>query len=251
VFAQTGRGLYKSLDGGINFAPLAIGVAGATATATPMLALSPGYREAGPTRTAYAAVLQIFNDPAHPERAHNAGGVYRSTDGGATWARVDSSGLLGAGTTAVAVAPDGRLFAGYLGAVHASSGLLCSVDGGKTWRAACPSVVSSGGSNAAGRSDGAASAQPCSGRAAGACSDTHAVTGAVAGAQAPPGDQDARGQGESATPAVVRQPQEATWRRAAVPVLIAAALLAALSGASAAWRRRRATASPIDPGGKT
>jgi hypothetical protein len=41
-----------------------------------------------------------------------------------------------AGVFAVAVAPDGRLFAGYTGEQNnaTSGGLLCSQDGGQIWQ---------------------------------------------------------------------------------------------------------------------
>jgi photosystem II stability/assembly factor-like uncharacterized protein len=180
VFAQSGRGIYKSLDGGKTFAPLTMGQAGATGTATPMLALAPGYSEHGSTRTAFAAVFQIFQDAANPKNSHSAGGIYKSTDGGTTWNRVGSPSAFDRGASAVAMAPNGRLFAGYLSSY--GSGLLCSVDGGVTWRASCPTI--NGGSNpaAAGSVNGSAvnggssCAPNCAGSPGGAAGGAGTVT---------------------------------------------------------------------------
>jgi hypothetical protein len=138
VFAQTGRGTYKSTNGGVTFQPLVVGQPGATTTATPMMAVAPGYTEAGPTRTAYVAVFQAF---VQGKVTRTAGGVYRTVDGGATWAPLASPGPFDQGAFGVAVAPNGRLFAGFVATTRGQAGLLCSVDGGSTWRAACPPLV--------------------------------------------------------------------------------------------------------------
>ena len=139
VFAQSGKFIYKSTNGGTTFTPLNVGLVGASNTATPMMALSGTYHEAGPDRTVYAALLQTWAaKDATPPRI--GGGIFRSQDGGASWARLGIGAPLDGGASAVAVAPDGRLFAGYLpGTVH-HSGLLCSVDGGTTWQANCPAI---------------------------------------------------------------------------------------------------------------
>jgi hypothetical protein len=138
VFAQAGRGIYKSVDGGGSFAPIPVGAQGATATATPQMALGPGYRESNPSRPVFVAVLSIFSSGTS---SHSSGGVLRSEDGGASWSPVGSPSPLDGGATAVAVAPDGRLFGGYLSSQGTSSGggLLCSSDG-QTWHAACSPV---------------------------------------------------------------------------------------------------------------
>lgn len=175
VFAQAGRGIYKSVNGGAAFTPLALVPSnGAEATATPMLALAPGYREAGPVRTAYAAVFQVFTDKSNP---HSAGGVYETTDGGTTWHPLGSPSPLDGGVFSVAVAPDGRLFAGYTGEAGgaASAGLLCSQNGGQTWQASCSPVGGGTGS-----SGGSGSGTSCSG------STCHAATGPAATSLAQP-----------------------------------------------------------------
>jgi hypothetical protein len=140
VFAQSGRGIYKSVDGGISFALLSIGDPTATATATPMLALAPSYSEHGATRTAWAAVFQIFQNQSDPKKSHPGGGIFRTDDGGTTWHAQDTPGPFDGGSEAMAVGSDGRLFAGYVGGTSAHAGLLCSTDGGSTWQAACPKV---------------------------------------------------------------------------------------------------------------
>jgi hypothetical protein len=169
VFAQSGRGLYKSIDGGATFAPLTlVPTNGATATATPMLALASGYREAGPIRSAYAAVFQAYVSQSNP---HSAGGVYETDDAGATWHPLGSPGPLDGGVMSVAVAPDGRLFAGYVssGPGGANAGLLCSEDAGHTWRASCSSVgagavsaVHGGSMQGGSKGSGTCSSQACS-----------------------------------------------------------------------------------------
>lgn len=139
VFAQSGKGIYRSTDGGVTFAPLPMGDPTATSTATPSFALAPGYRQNGPVQTAYASLLQIHLKPGAQPDGPSSGGVYRTTDGGATWSSMGSPSPLDGGSMAVAVAPDGRVFAGYIGSGYAAAGLLCSSDG-QTWQASCPSV---------------------------------------------------------------------------------------------------------------
>jgi photosystem II stability/assembly factor-like uncharacterized protein len=137
VFANTPMGIQKSTDGGATFTQLNVAPAPkAAANATPMMALAPDYRESGPVRTAYVAVFQAY-DPQSQTSGHTEGGIYRTTDGGRTWAPLATTGLFAGGSQAVATAPDGRIFASYYdGTGH--SGLLCSTDGGTTWKASCP-----------------------------------------------------------------------------------------------------------------
>jgi photosystem II stability/assembly factor-like uncharacterized protein len=135
VFASTPSGVFKSVDGGSSFSTLALGYpTGAAATSTPMLALAPGYREAGPNREIDVAVYQVFKDGIS---IRTGGGVYRSQDGGASWRPLATNGPFAGGALAVAAAPGGRLFAAYVDG-HGQSGLLC-LDGG-VWRQSCPAV---------------------------------------------------------------------------------------------------------------
>lgn len=165
VFLRTGRGLYKSGDGGSTYLPAPVGDPSATSSSTPMFALAPGYREGGPVRTAYLAVLQIWMNAANAAAAHSGGGIYRTTDAGTTWKRMGSPSPLDDGAMGVAVAPDGRLFAAFASS-RQGAGLLCSIDGGNTWRALCPptrdaSKPGGAGSSANAGPGGTPCASPC------------------------------------------------------------------------------------------
>jgi hypothetical protein len=140
VFVQTGRGIYKSVNGGATYALLPVVTTNQATTATPMLALAPGYSERGSVRTVYVAVLDVVQNTGNGS-GQLAGGLYRSSNGGAVWQNVSGSSPLGSGAAAVAVAPTGRVFAGYL-TTYRGEGLLCSDDSGGSWQAACPPVGS-------------------------------------------------------------------------------------------------------------
>ena len=134
VFAATSKTISKSTDGGATFVPLSVVPANpAVSTVFPMVALAPDYREHNGQRTAYTAVFEIAGTG---KTSHTEGGLYRSEDGGATWSPLATTGPFAGGANAVAVAPSGRVFAGYLDA-SGRSGLLCSTDGTR-WRASCP-----------------------------------------------------------------------------------------------------------------
>ncbi|MHB8717267.1 MAG: WD40/YVTN/BNR-like repeat-containing protein [Candidatus Dormibacteria bacterium] len=185
VFAQSGRGLYKSTDGGHTFVPLTVVADGASAQATPMMALAPGYAESGPIRTLYAAIFEVFNAQGSTQQApRSGGGVFRSSDGGATWSKVSAGSPLDGGASAVAETPDGRLFAGYLPGTTRTVGLLCSTDG-STWAATCPAFRPSGtgpgGSGSTGGQTGAATrTTPPSSPNSGASSSALGAAGATA-----------------------------------------------------------------------
>lgn len=139
VLAQTMTGLYRSTDGGHTFVALNLGLPSATASETPAAAVDARVPETAPPHL-YAAVLQAF---VAPQGSHDAsrtgGGILASPDGGTTWRAVGVGTPLDGGATAVAVAPDGRLFAGYVGyGDQQAAGLLCSSDAGTTWVASCP-----------------------------------------------------------------------------------------------------------------
>lgn len=131
AFAVT-TGLYKSSDSGRTFVPLPIGVSGASTTEVPAADLSPHYGAGD--HTVVAAVLQLVGTGT---TTHTAGGIYRSNDGGTTWQTVGSPGLFDHGANAVAMAPDGRIFGGYV-KDGATVGLLCNTGG--AWQVRCPSV---------------------------------------------------------------------------------------------------------------
>jgi hypothetical protein len=232
VFADTPVGVQKSTDGGVTFSPLAVApTQGAVATTTPMMALAPGYSEAGPVRTAYVAVFQAFD--IQSKSARTGGGIYSTTDGGASWAPLATSGLFTGGAVAVAAAPDGRLFAGYFQG-RTSGGLACSVDEGKSWAASCPPVThESSGAGA----DGSARA----------CSDgcTAGSTGGGPNAAGSNGGTDggnAAGAPPSLTPAGAQTPTSSGKVGAMVPWGLAAALvLGLLAFLRSRWSRRRMT----------
>jgi hypothetical protein len=134
VFAQSGRGVYKSSDGGATFEKLILTNESFGPYTTPMLALSPGYLDSRGGGSIYVALLQISKPGVKPARA--SGGIRKSTDGGRTWSTLGIGTALERGARAVAVAPDGRIFSGYLPGKDGHSGLLCSRDG-SDWTADC------------------------------------------------------------------------------------------------------------------
>jgi RNA polymerase sigma-70 factor, ECF subfamily len=66
-----------------------------------------------------------------PRHASESGGLFRSTDQGASWDRIDDPLLAGGASTVV-------LEGGRIIAARAASGVACSSDGGATWSARCP-----------------------------------------------------------------------------------------------------------------
>lgn len=235
VFASTPFGISKSLDGGASFSPLNVAPTGAATSTIPMMALAPGYQENGAVRSAYAAVFQAFMSKGN---SHTAGGVYRTSDGGTTWTPIASGGPFTGGAQAVAVASDGRLFAGYYDN-DGHAGLLCSTDQGRSWVVSCPKV---------GQRD---SAQKVSGQGA-----SGAAQGA-AGSSGPGGSANvsgSSGQGNSLfgggtpnglLPAATHQDAGSStswwrWVTAAVAgVLAVLALVVRFAPQATAWRRRR------------
>ncbi len=127
VFARTTTALYTSTDGGRTFVGLTLPPqVGAQYTTIPAIALDPRQ-----SRSVYAAVLALVGTGGSQL---TSGGVFASQDAGATWRAVGSPGPLDGGATAVAAAPDGRLFAGYVDS-QGHAGLVC--DDGAGWQAAC------------------------------------------------------------------------------------------------------------------
>jgi photosystem II stability/assembly factor-like uncharacterized protein len=235
VFAQTASGVFKSTNGGGTFAPMVIGASGATATSTAMMALAPGYRESGPVRTAYVAIMQAFGTGKDMKRT---GGVFRTTDGGTTWNAVGNPGPMDEGVLALAAAPDGRLFAAFLTS-HVQGGLLCSTDGGATWQVACPVVGSGSNANAA----KATNAPGCSGSGcanSGGSAAPAAGSGSGAGGPAAASSLPATGSNDGPPGAVngnlIAAPKSPS-RPWLLPLIIAAALAAAAAVASVVRRR--------------
>lgn len=223
AFAQTASGIFRTSNGGKTFAPVAVGAAGATATSTPMVALAPNYNANGSSHTAYTAILQAFGSGKDMKRS---GGVYRSTDGGITWNPV-GSGPLSDGALAVAVAPDGRLFASYI-TNKVQGGLLCSTDG-STWLAFCPAVGDvNGPASVAHPGSSSVSANPANGGFAGSPQSSTATASSEDGAS-----------GATNTPSDLASAHSSSSRPWQVPLIIAFVL--AVGAVIAAVLRRRLT----------
>ena len=142
VFLLTPKGLLRSTDGGRSLTPMTVMPAGAGTLITTVtaLALTPDFDASAGRGAMFAAVVSA-------SKANNGtlnGGVFRSNDAGATWTASSGSGGLDGGASALALAPDGRLFAGALQFGASPGGVYCSTDGA-TWNAACPLYAIGGG----------------------------------------------------------------------------------------------------------
>ena len=158
AYVRTESALYRTADGGRSFLSVPLPPhAGAAYTTIADAALG-----AGPNPRLYAALLEVVGTGAS---RLTAGGVFATTDGGLDWSDVGNPSMLDGGATAVAAAPDGRLFAGFVNA-HGLAGLACS-DGGAMWHATCGHVLA------------ACTAATCSGRVAAGATPTQAVRVAV------------------------------------------------------------------------
>ncbi len=122
------RGVFKSTDGGANWSHVldkgpAVGVSDlAIAAANPNLLFAGTWNAHRPPWSTYAPL----QGPG--------GGLYRSTDSGATWTQMNGNGLPDGdwGRVGVAIAPDGKRVYALLEAGK-KSGLYRSDDGGNTW----------------------------------------------------------------------------------------------------------------------
>ncbi len=122
------RGVYKSTDGGANWTRVldkgsSVGVSDlAIAIASPNILFAGTWNTHRPPWSTYAPL----QGPG--------GGMYRSTDSGATWSQLAGSGLPDGdwGRVGVAVAPDGKRVYALIEAGK-KSGLYRSDDGGNTW----------------------------------------------------------------------------------------------------------------------
>ncbi len=127
LFAGTTDGVYQSIDGGASWSPADTGLTGATVLS---LGISPNYST---DSTIFAGLLgrrtgQSFGggDFTTPD-----GGLYRSTDGGATWTEIDEA-YRQVSPIAISLSPNfGADSTAFAGTLH--SGILRSTDGGNTW----------------------------------------------------------------------------------------------------------------------
>jgi len=231
VFAQTTLGISKSTNGGATFSPLALGATGATATSIAGMALASGYRENGPIRTAYAALVQLMGSGKSMKAQ---GGIYRSTDAGASWHVVGSPGPFDEGAIAVAVAPDGRLFGAYLSGSRGSGGLLCNTDA-TTWHTSCPPVGSYGTKTGDGGPGATSCARTLCSNAAGG-TPTSSGAGQAAARSADPTDTNAGGSVAQAGRQAAASGAAGSSRLWVIALVL---IIAAMGAALAVLRRRR------------
>jgi len=201
-----------------------------------MMALAPGYRDHGPVRTAYVAIMQATGTGKDMKRT---GGVYRTTDGGTTWAAIGSPGPMDEGVLALAVASDGRMFAAFLTS-HVQGGLLCSTDGGQTWQVACPAVGGGAGGAPPANATKATNAPSCTGTGCGGAGANTPAAAATTSAGALPGTGS--GAGPAAIGGNLAGTQPANGKPWLLPLLVAAALVAAAATTTVIRRRRPGSA---------
>ena len=242
AFAQSGRGAYKSVDGGTSFVALNLPPDGASVVSTPMMAVDPAYRESGPDRTVFVSEFETFADPRNPR---SGGGLLKSSDGGITWHKLGSPSPLDGGSVAVAVASNGRLFAAYLESSQAASGqgLLCSADGGSTWNVACPALGSEANDPGAPKTAGGQRTPAANGSSGGSGGQGRSGSTPGAGTGTQPGGSTGGGTGTGAPGALPAGVRPGTHSSGGVSGGLIAGLVvlaAALGGGGWMLRRRRA-----------
>jgi hypothetical protein len=236
LFAATSKGFFHSGDGGRSFAPMTVQPPGANTLITTVqgVAFTPDFDASKRTGRALVALISVSGASGHP--GTTSGGVYGSSDG-TSWARVGGAGPLDSGAAGVAVAPDGRIIAGWVGFRQGKldGGLLCSVAGGP-WQASCPGGPAAGGSSPGKAGGPAGAAGAGSGSAAGATGQASASAQAAADGAAADG----------ATTPVAATPATATGRR--LPVLgLAAGAVAVLLALAGALRLRLRRGREVAP----
>ncbi|HFD39136.1 MAG TPA: VWA domain-containing protein [Anaerolineae bacterium] len=132
VYAATEAGLYKSTDGGNSWFPTGLNTLLAADQPQPQ---APPFAKAEPGATTATIIAAVAADPANGQIVYAAtwgNGIYKSTNGGATWFAVNN----GLGDEkwfyAITIAPTNSqvLYAG-----GNSSGVFKSTDGGSSWTA--------------------------------------------------------------------------------------------------------------------
>src|SRR4051794_4424657 len=129
-----GRGLFLSEDGGDNWTKVLAGDNDTTGAVD--VAIDPRN-----SKTVYAAMWDNFREWDRRTYEGLGSGLYKSTDGGKTWARTGIP-FFGPrpdlGRIGVAVAPDGTVYANVSGASGLYAGFYSSKDGGTTWSTGQP-----------------------------------------------------------------------------------------------------------------
>jgi photosystem II stability/assembly factor-like uncharacterized protein len=134
------RGVYKTTDGGKTWTKILKGANASTGCS--MISM-----DSQNPRTIYAGMWDFrrkgwtFRSGGENETAPSGSGLFKSTDGGATWTELDANTAKGLppkpwGRVAVAVAPSKpNVVYAFIEAVAPLNGLYRSGDGGKTWAA--------------------------------------------------------------------------------------------------------------------
>ncbi|MGH7521058.1 MAG: WD40/YVTN/BNR-like repeat-containing protein [Gemmatimonadales bacterium] len=134
------RGVYKTTDGGQTWTKILRGAN--LSTGCSMISM-----DAANPRTLYAGMWDFrrrgwtFRSGGEGEKASSASGLFKSTDGGATWTELTSTSAAGLpsrpwGRVAVAVAPSKpEIVYAFIEAVPPLNALYRSDNGGRTWQA--------------------------------------------------------------------------------------------------------------------
>lgn len=221
IYVMSSKAFFRSGDGGRTFQPAIVipPAADTLVTTVQEVAFAPDFDPTRGRGRAYAAVVTVRGDAGGKGRV--SGGVYASHDGAGDWRRIGRKGdPLATGASTVAVAPDGRLYAGALPFAGAGGQLVCASDG-RVWRASCPAYPKAG-----------------------------SVTGSGVARAEPPAGSTRRSPRRVTAPEGIPAPAASPTpeRTPAVPVGIAvgAALVAALAArARRARRARRAGSAPL------
>jgi len=222
-FLLGAQSLLRSSDGGHSLAPITVVAPGPETVITSVtgLVFSPDFDRTTHRGVVYAGVISVSR-ATHGGSV--SGGVFRSADAGATWVRSSAATDFPGGVSALALAPDGRVFAGTYEFGNGAGGVYCSA-GGDSWSDGCPAYPSparsGGGGTLTGRTGSSPSLQTTSG--------------------AGPSSATAPGRGKPialSSHDAVKAPGSAAGRTAVGVGLLALALVAG-AGVLAGRRRRR------------
>src|SRR5690349_2494489 len=134
------RGVYKTTDGGKSWSKILAG--GNPSTGCSLMAMDPSS-----PKTLYAGMWDFrrkgwtFRSGGDGPDKPSGSGLFKSTDGGATWTQLDAKSAKGLpakpwGRVAVTVAPSKpNVVYAFIEADPPKNGLYRSADGGKTWEA--------------------------------------------------------------------------------------------------------------------